>query len=516
MKCLVEAVIEKESLEKNENWKSFNTDNRFLLKNKGSYLALKTLRFPETFFENRNGKLTTGYKYPNKEFALSITINKSKVSVKTDDSGALPLFYYLDNKIIFISSSFTNLIYLINKRVRLPDIDMEALVFFIDSKEPLNDRTLLNGVRILYENSKLIFDKNGIRFERTVNSPLKTRTSNRTLNELKIIKKFSAVLDKSFYRFGDIFKDKRLVFGSALSGGSDSSVISQRLMSILGIKIDLFSIILPKPDSIVQIKRLKDFIDKFGGILNAVESEKYKTFFSDKPKTLHNPYSEVYYLPTYEVAKRAAKKGMAVYFTGFGGDELFKIRNTITKRIDSENSHVPYTTKFNSILKNVSLKKDFMNIFQSVRMSQLVYNHIFHEFGCWIISPFNYVPLIFNVADISDELKKGKRLLKLYQKYVGFPASYVESENKDSFISLYCSWLRFFYTRKLKPLMRNSVLERLGLLDTERLIKMLKTDSFDYFEKASLCRYLYSIISAELFLQNYLSLRRLRDFNQDT
>lgn len=285
------------------------------LENSG--ITFKTTSDTEVILKLYEQKGVAAFQELDGMFAFSIhDKNKNKVFIARDFFGEKPL-YYTKTKTDFIYGSELKSVmsYLPNK----PEISKEALNLYFRLTYIPAPYSIYQDVFKLpsncYIDFDLIADSYSIHEIEFQNKPLEKQDISFDTAKKEV---YSKVMESVESRsISDVS------FGTFLSGGVDSSVVSHCLAEIIDKKIDTFSIGFERKDydetdkSQVVAKLINSKHHEF-----IVKEEDFKNGIDEILLNFDEPFADSSALPTYLVSKHASDY-VKVALTGDGGDEMF-------------------------------------------------------------------------------------------------------------------------------------------------------------------------------------------------
>ncbi|NTV31477.1 hypothetical protein HGA91_05885 [candidate division WWE3 bacterium] len=531
MQCLVDdsqvlVQLQKDDLSNILSWTIFNTPTETILKSTHSNIRFEHFEYPSTnVVTDDKTYITCGYCYGNKFNSLQVEIQEDTCVINPDPTGAMMLYYYDTPTTLYASNNFLALINCIPIQ-ELPEPNIPMIIEHLMWTSHISDETILENIYTLNENATLEV-RNGTVRKKYI--PQQIDQPKQTTNHNDFLATFTQLLDESLQRFLPHISNP-LTIGAGLSGGMDSSTVAHRLLLKQNKKVDLFSLIQPPPQYDSQINRLQDFVEQFGGTFNLTHIA-HHPFMTQRPspytESLLNPYLEIYQEPTNGLAKKCRDRGVSVLFTGFGGDELFRIDDYERVGFQGDSVKSERTNDRKPIFYSDELIEKYINspllekgyplplIPHSLRSAQRVYNPIFHSQKIWPIAPFGYAPLVEFTRSLPESLRDKKRLLHEYQKHHNFPDSYIHLQTQEFFTQIFEQGMQWYAQHYLQDLIERSVLAQYGLILPEVIKSDCKENGLKYRNQTRLCKYLYSIIEMELFFKPYEQKKKGGDLEND-
>ena len=252
----------------------------------------------------------------NGMFAIAIyDKEKEELVFIRDRIGKKPLYYYYDNDCLIFASEIKSILKSLS---HIPAINNKALVGYLQFGYIGKELTIYSNIYKLEKSSYMKFD-----------------VKNRKLDMKKYVTKID--FDTDFSNYDVIKKDlksllidsveKRMIsdvsFGSFLSGGIDSSLITSIMSSISKQKVKTFTIGFDEKN-FNEANYAKDTA-KF------LNTEHYEYYFDENDlinsidfiiENMDEPFADQSILPTYLLSKFTKEK-VTVALSGDGGDELF-------------------------------------------------------------------------------------------------------------------------------------------------------------------------------------------------
>lgn len=524
MECLVDDArvfiqLCKEDLRNVRSWNILDSSSQVSLSSVNSFIQFSKFSYPSTTVTTDDSTyIKCGYSYGGGLHSIFVELKENTLTIHPDQTGAMVLYYFDTSEYFYASNNFLTLINHIPMS-ELPSPNIPMIVEHLMWTSTISDETVIKNIFVLNENSRL-----EVTYGATIKKYLTAQyhSSLVTIEDNKILPTFIALLDESLHRFLPNIVEKNII-GSGLSGGMDSSTIAHRLLQLVSESLPLFSLIQPHPQYDQQITRLKDFVTSFGGQLNPVFVDEHR-FMTQRPSPYSwdsvNPYLEIYQEPTVALAKKSNDVGVQVLFTGFGGDELFKVDEYeevgfqgTAVMIERKQEHKPIF--FTDHLFEVYAHSPVIQsgyplplIPHSLRFAQRVYNPLFHHQNIWPIAPLGYPPLIEFTRSLSFHWREKKKLLYEYQVNNSFPASYLNLNSQEFFTQTFEQGMRWYAQHYIHELLENSILARYELIDPQAILTEYQENGLAYRNKTRLCKYLYPIIELELLLRPYEKKRR--------
>lgn len=409
-----------------KNWRFTNKRSMVTIQFDGGFITIKII--PALKIVTSIKKQQLHLVINNNQVVFSFFFLNNRLRVATDDGANLPLFYYCSNQSIYASSTLPGLLVLIPKK-RLPEINKQEIARYIAGVHNPFKQTILKRVFVLGENQLLIFDGKAHLSQKYPNEKLVDNNSIKRSRKKNGAEFLRSLLSKSI----ESIVGEKLPFGISVSCGIDSGVVAHALQKNL-LNRRLFSIILPKhdPQHKGQEKKLNALANIIKSPIRGFSSENidpFKHLYGDG-YGLFNPYQEVYSSLTSKFARFLHSQHIAVVLNGFGGDEIFALKKR--PLLDKAFPRILFTKKALGLMSSqTGSKKTLSYIPHSVRCSNLVYNHLFHNYNMWVGSPLCAKSIISYTLSLSNSVLKNKGFLFAYAKHFGFPSLLQKTPSED-------------------------------------------------------------------------------------
>lgn len=479
-------------------WKAKVGKNELILLAEKSEIVLKKLAYPKLLFERTKNKIRFGYKRE-----VKFSLEEGRLTLNSGISNTIPLYYSANDKQMLFATNYIDLLPHLPKPItlNLPFVAEYLLLSGYYDKD-----TLLKNVFLLTERTKLVWD--GKRFNLKRPQKKKSQKGKLKLTQEEAVAQFERLLNLAISK--KLKELKGVPFGVELSGGLDSSTLTAAFASKVGKPVETFSMILPETQGRVQLKRLRDFSQKFFCRLNLVETDTLYPFKNrGKRRGLFYPLEEIYREALAELAKTARKRGVKVIFTGMGGDELFRLdprenEGFYGKGELEERCQRKIPSFFTSKIKRAFLDKEYVLpkrpvpvVPHSVLSAGHARNNIYVKEGVWPVAILGDPRLVDFCRRLPAVLRENKKLFQLYQEKHHFPNSFLTLEKKDSFHLLYELGIKEKEKRFLIKLFKNSRIEKLGLVNGKKLIQSYER----YIKGDGPEEHFYGLASLEIFLR---------------
>ncbi len=310
-------------------------------------------------------------------------------------------------------------------------------------------------------------------------------------------------------------------FSSELSSGFDSGLVSYLLKKVSKQSFKCYSSLTPVTEKIDSKSTIEEFSKKHS--LNTIYLDVTNLYPFSKRHDLN--WTKNYFFPSdhgqeevYQSLVRYRKDGAQAFFTGYGGDELYKIFST--KEIAKNALHYKFfnyvksyrhkhANLFSDKARDLFLdrdrfnKKDFyLSVIPTTGTSvSLFYFPINWRLGLWQLTPFTD-PRIVNLALRIP--RKGKKAISrndLFRKRgdIFLPSQFKTKIDAAPYVG------QFMVRRKDKILeiLKPSMLSEKGWVNTSDIIERIQSGNVNSFlENGNLIATLHNLIRLEYFIQN--------------
>jgi len=252
----------------------------------------------------------------NGMFAIAIYDKiRNQLVLLRDRIGKKPLYYFVDSDKFIFASELKAILKFLEKK---PEINNQAMVNFFRFGYIGGDLSIYKGIFKLKKSSYLILDIKSKKIE--INKYNTQIAFNLDFNNYNIIKD---ELKKLLIDSVKIRMKSDVEFGSFLSGGIDSSLVTSIMSKISEKKIKTFTIGFKEKEFNEAI-----FAKEIAKYLN---TEHYEYYFAEKDlidslevviANMDEPFADQSIFPTYLLSK-FTKQHVTVALSGDGGDELF-------------------------------------------------------------------------------------------------------------------------------------------------------------------------------------------------
>lgn len=430
---LLSFVLTYKKIPPQENWRLTNKGSTVTIQFDRGFIIIK--KMPALTIVTSIKKQQLRMVINKNQVIFSLFFLNNRVHVSTDDGANLPLFYYCSNKSLYASATLPGLLVLIPNK-QLPEINKQEIVRYVAGVHNPFKQTILKRVFVLGENQLLIFDGKVHLSQKYPNEELVDKNSIKRSIKKNGAEFLRSLLSKSI----ESIAGKKLPFGVSVSCGIDSGVVAHAFQKNL-LNKRVFSIILPKhdPQHGGQEKKLNALASIIKSPIRGFSSENIDPFrhLYGNDYGLFNPYQEVYSSLTSKFAQHLHSQHIAVVLNGFGGDEIFALKKRLL--LGKSFPRGLFTKKALGLMSSqTATKKTLSYIPHSVRCSNLVYNHLFHNYNMWVSSPLCAKSIISYTLSLPNIMLKNKSFLFAYAKHFGFPVLLQKTPSEDfTFIHQY-------------------------------------------------------------------------------
>ena len=254
----------------------------------------------------------------NGMFAIAIyDIQKETLHIFRDRIGIKPIYYFYDGENFSFASDIKALFQLgfVKKQ---KDTDLSAVQEFLYLGYIPHPHTIYKNIYKFEAGSFAKIDKSGVRFERFWNLNEQVKSSIKS-NEVEAKAELKSLIEGSVKRrmFADV------PFGTFLSGGTDSSVVTAVAQSLSTEKINTFSIGF-KEAKYNEAEHAKTIANHLGTNHREfiVSQKDALDLFPEIIGTYDEPFADCSSIPTMLVS-RLARQHVKMALSGDGGDEQF-------------------------------------------------------------------------------------------------------------------------------------------------------------------------------------------------
>lgn len=425
---------------------------------------------------------------------FSLRITEGQISCFTDQNGTLPVYYYMHEGVLYLSSDFVDLLKLIPKHKR-PKLHINGILQYLSLSDDPFKETILEGVRTLADHEAL-----------TISNGTLTIIQKYNVEDMLVPMSFD---DKDLNETADLFEQlleheisallnncHESMIGSMLSMGLDSSIVAYKLLSSGRNNIPLGMLISDDTKRMVQVAMAEEYVAHFGGALHTVDPYAYPDSLFKFPFGI-NPYTDIYAYSFNTLAHNLRAQGTDIVLSGIGGDEYFNFpRTTHHKKDESDFKKLV----FNIPVKDIGVASEEEPkslLIKSVRLANLYHNHLWHTQGIWVTNPLTSLRLINLSLQMPRQFKYEKSMLRYFCQTRNLPSGLLLKENKFTFARLF----NYLFDKSM-PLMQNILkdtqLGQNGIINSVALSQLL--NSALPINNKQIC---YAIIKLELFLKHY-------------
>ena len=352
----------------------------------------------------------------NGMFAIALfDKTKKELLLIRDRIGIKPLYYsFLDNDLIFASE----LKPLMASPYFEKEIDPYALNLFIHHGYITAPHTIFKNTYKLYPGGILTFRDGNIKIDSywSIKDKYLAREVDEQSTEVEIVDKLDDLLKKSVeYR---MISD--VPFGSFLSGGYDSSLVTATMQELSNTPVHTFSIGFetPEHDEAVYAKDVAKYLgtDHTEYYFKAPE---FDDVLRDMADYFDEPFADSSLLPSI-IVSRLARKDIKVVLTGDGGDELFCGYNVYEgilryKKFEAVSKILSHLNRFLPLKSMVSAyDKNWLKLLHFTDHQKII-NHAFYSFqvyfeGILKNSLVENDNRFMDITKISDNLQEANML----------------------------------------------------------------------------------------------------------
>ncbi len=247
--------------------------------------------------------------------------NKNTIFIARDRLGIKPLYYYLGDNFLVLSSEIRPIL---KSKLFNAKIDSKSFTEFVQYKTIYNPNTIVEGLKMMPPGTiaelkiKSLIEGQLTNINFTSYWSLKNSLTNKETNQEKIYRDIKDLFVLSV--------EKRLVsdvpIGAFLSGGIDSTAIVGAMSSLMDRKVDTFNIDFAE-EKYSESKYARIVSKRFN--TNHHEIKLTPQYFLENLEealaAMDHPSEDG--LNTYFVSKVTKEHGLSVALSGLGGDELF-------------------------------------------------------------------------------------------------------------------------------------------------------------------------------------------------
>jgi asparagine synthase (glutamine-hydrolysing) len=428
-------------------------------------------------------------------FAALILIKKNNQLVLVRDTfGIKPIFYYLKNNKIIISSEIKS----IKKIIRNQEINYNFIYnYLVNNNYCNNDETIFKDIKSVEPGNILTINQEtfSIKFEKFVT--INTNKKN-VLDTNEVFEKFETLFKKAIQRCE--VSDNHINYGSFLSGGLDSSLIS-----LYSQKYN------KKKPSFFFHHKCEDFNDDYSFAKRIASEANIKLSTSimtkkDFPNLLNylanvcdQPHGGLNDLSSQKSLNLAKKNNIKVIFSGVGSDEIQygydyyfkKIKSNIKSPIQGINNSTNNNLEklFNwKNKKNISTEfkspKQLMmqDLFGSkLRRGLLFGDHIAMDQSVEVRYPFLDIDLVNFCLSLDQKHHVKNKITKYLSKKLlmkNYPKLHLNLiKTKRSIQTSQTIWLKkYFFNYYMKQLCKNHFFKDNNFFNFKDIVNYLKKD----------------------------------------
>ncbi|MDF2456603.1 MAG: asnB [Cytophagaceae bacterium] len=332
----------------------------------------------------------------NGMFAFAIyDIAKRSIFICRDRLGVKPLFFYKRGATIAFASELKALT-AVKKIASTLQIDKKAIGLFLNVGYIPQPRTIYEEIQKFPSGAMATLDGNGFQVEHYW-IPEKQITAHKITSHGEAKEKLKTLLQSSIqYR---MISD--VPFGTFLSGGIDSSLVTALAQEHSNLPIQTFSIGFEETlhDESVHARKVANYLKTSHEELIVSEKIAIESI-EEIMMQFDEPYSDSSALPTWLVSKMAGQK-VKMVLTGDGGDELFMGYGAYNWADRLSNKMLYANRKWLAALMTATGKSRYQRIAQLIRHDEKtdIRSHIFSqeqycfsekELESLLVDPINY------------------------------------------------------------------------------------------------------------------------------
>lgn len=281
---------------------------------------------------------------------------EKKIIFSRDEFGQKPLFYFIDNSKLIVSSEIKP----IKKFIKDVSINQSAVNFFLKHSFFPSSSSIYKNIHKVLPGNCMVYDQN--------KKTLKTLTIKKKIYEPKKLKKFSLEeLEEKFNESCKYISESDTKKALLLSGGVDSSLVYNYMKK----HSDFETYFLNVEDEIInEKKKIIDIENKFNDKINKIDlsqsdfSKNILTMFSE----MDEPHGDPGFFNSYYLTKNISNENKVI-FTGDGADELFlgyetfkanlipkhldKLALILNRLLSNDNNYMSLKFKLNQDRKSV-------------------------------------------------------------------------------------------------------------------------------------------------------------------
>ena len=526
------------------DWSFFTKKKNITIRHNSSRLVIgNELAYPKVFIVQFKNAVIAGYAEPNivkrisgfyrkykcdlasyvKEIdkneyheylLISLDFDSNNISVRRDAWCTIPIFYGRKNTRFILSNEFSYVAEIVCKDdISISGQCIAESLLSLDE----DDRTILADVHLLPERSLLLQNqKQKARIVRPKSIDKPRQLTGLSEKEMRdgLHQHLKSTLRSMQKRVGQSAN-----LGFELSGGLDTSAVVGTCASLDMGQIKTYSLVLPGDQGKSQNAKKVEMVSTFNIRNKTVSARQFyplKSIVESKKLPVRYPSSEIYAEMVDHQARVMKKDNIDVAVTGFGGDELFLLdpREDVgfggkQERQYRKNIKMPayYTDLFRQLLIS-NLPSSKLGIIPpvpySVLSSHVARNNIYVRRGVWPLAPLSTPNLVAYCRSLPYKWREGKKIMREYQKHLGYPSGVYTPEENENFAQLFDATMRTKWRDLFMKLLRGSILSKLGIVKSDVLIKEYR----DFIKGKSQIKpfKLFVVIEQEILLNALASL----------
>lgn len=500
-------------------WQDQSTREHYIFVSDFGVLRLrKRNAYPQTFAYVQGSKLFFGYGpqsdvvsldqplteiplavFCGEEFLTAIAdCQEQTLSIQRDAPSTVPLFVGHQQGRLVISNKYERVCGLLDQTDLHPNL--QTLVEHLFAEHSY-DRTLVQEITVLCDRMRLSWDATGYRLHRHPG----TYAQDDQTNPAQFRTRLDAVLASYWERYAGTNP-----MGLELSGGMDSSAIAgfcaQTHRPFLAC-----TVVYPGQAGQYQQRKLEQLRESLRIVSEQFVADPAEEHPLVRQRKEPGPFyhrEELYSASLSRMAHHLYTKGVTAVIRGIGGDELCE--NISDRHLVAH--EVPLATHarrrqemspvFTSTLKayadvvmaRVGVDAQHQPFTSSTAAAAAASgSNIYLDYGIWPVAPLTDPILYRYTQNLAPRYRMHKNILRAYAVARGIPHSIARPETTEGFSDFLTRSL-FYMKEQFDQCMRDSVLDRLGVLD-RRYIQDAWGSGDDAFA-------LYQILVAEMNLQH--------------
>jgi hypothetical protein len=444
--------------------------------------------YPGTYCHTlQNGTVVLGYgptqPSTDDEFLQVLITPQGDITITRDVICTMPLFYGQAHGNFAASNDYESVC-----SVLAPfTVDIPAVASKLLDPSPAESSTIWKEVGILGERKTLRLHQAKLA---VITPPPRSWTYNSELPKTNA-REFPRRLTEHFNRFTQTRLAGNRV-GFELSGGLDSSFLPLFLAQqghSLGHSQASSVIQIDPKDRARQLQKITELEGVTGLRSHRVSLEPQAHYplrhmlSTGKFRPIHIEH-EIYEPAISEMADYFKSQGVEVVVGGAGGDQLVEHRPHPSRRLPSPgDENLPPFMKTQA--KALFSARDPFAPVPTLLSPSLVSEHvaasnIYIERDIWPVSPFHNVKLFNYCQALPVQFRSEKNIYKAYFEASNFPLIIYRAGNENFGPFFDNCWHLGFYDALAQQLLQHSVLQKLGLIDPEKLQDVLRTKAVDH------------------------------------